>query len=151
MYPLVGSKPEPPLLQDDAPFLVDGHSVEGDVVRPVLKDEQRRVDHRGIVGGNLQFVHGFIEARVCIDVRAKPHAERLHEAADFLPGEMQRTVEAHVLGLPVRADVIAQAIRERADRDKRIDRNGLAERGVLNAGDDGRLLRAGEAHGHRDR
>ena len=66
-------------------------------MRPVFEDEQRPVDHRGIVGGDLQFVDGFIEARVGIHVRAEPHAERLHEAGDVLLGEVQRAVEAHML------------------------------------------------------
>ena len=138
LYPLVGSQPEPPFFQDDAPFLVDLRRIEGDVVRPVFEDEQRPVNHRGIVGGNLQFVDGFIEARVGIHVRAEPHAERLHEGGDVLSGEVQRAVEAHVLdevcepplifvfehrarvdgepelgpglGLLVGADVVAQAI-----------------------------------------
>ena len=88
-------------------------------------------------------------------------------------GKVQRAVEAHMLDevrepalivvfehgtrvddepkfgaglrLLVRADVVAQTIRERADRDQRIDRNGLAERGLLNARRDGRLLRCAPA------
>ena len=80
--------------------------------------------------------------------------------ADVLPGKVQRAVEAHMLDevreaalvfvfehrariddepklgarlrLPVLADVVAEPVRQRADRDQRIDRNGLVERGVQN-------------------
>ena len=97
-----------------------------------------------IAGGDLQLVHGLVEARVRVDVRTETHAERLHEAADVLPGKVQRAVEAHVLdkvrepalvfvfehrprvddepklgaalGLPVLADVIAEPVRQACPR-----------------------------------
>ena len=46
---------------------------------------------------------------------------------------------------PVLADVIAQAVRQRADRDQRIDRNDQVERRVLEVDGRGRLLSAGKA------
>ena len=52
------------------------------------------------------------------------------------------------LGQPVLADVVAEAVRERADRNQRIDRNDLVERGGANRFGDRRrrhLLRAGQA------
>ena len=143
-------------------------------MRPVFEDEQRPVNHRGRIRGDLQFVHGVVEGRVRVHVRAKSHPERLHERGDVAAGEMQCAVEAHMLdevrepelvvvfkhgtrvhdqpelgaGLRqfVRADVVAQAVRERADLDQRIDRNRLAERRRLGGRGEGRLLRAGEAH-----
>ena len=117
-----------------------------------------------------------------VDVRAEPHAERLHERDDVLLGEVQRAVEGHVLDevreaalvvvfehragvdhepqlgarlrLPVRADVVAQTVRQRADRDQRIDRDGLIERGGANGRGDRRrryLLRAREPQRSDDR
>ena len=179
LYSLVSAEPEPPFLEDDAPLLVDLHGIERHVLRPIFEDEQRSVDHGGVAGGNLQLVHGFVKAGMGVDVRAEAHAERLHEAADVLPRKVQCAVEGHVLdevrepalvlilehgagiddepklgtglGLSVLADVIAEPVRERADRNQRIDRNGLAERGRQNVGRDGRLLRAGEASGRHDR
>jgi hypothetical protein len=50
-------------------------------------------------------------------------------------------------GLSVLSDVVAQAIRERADGDERIDWNRLTERGILNTGDGAWLLRARQAYG----
>ena len=181
LYPLVGAEPEPPFFQDDASFLVDRGRIEGDVVRPVLENEQRPVHHRGVVCRYLQLVHGLVETGMGVDVCPEPHAERLHEAGDRLLGEMQRAVEAHMLDevsepalivvfengarvddepkfgaglrLLVRADVVAQAIGERADRDQRIDRHGLAERGLLNVhrGGGPLRLRAGNPDRHRER
>ena len=51
----------------------------------------------GLVGRNLQLVDRLVEAGVGVDVRAEPHAERLHERGDVLPGEVPRAVERHVL------------------------------------------------------
>ena len=52
--------------------------------------------------------------------------------------------------LCVRANVVAQSIGERADRDQRIDRHDLAERVALGARGHRRLLRPDEAHGRHD-
>jgi hypothetical protein len=148
-------------------------------VRPVFEDQQRSVNRCRVVGGNLQFVDGLVESRVRIDVRAEAHSQRLHEAGDLLLGEVERAVEAHVLdemrqsalvfvfedgtrihdeanfgapaGLAVRADVVAKAVRKRADRDERIDGNRLAERRTLNGCDRARLLCVGQGHGGGDR
>ena len=120
----------------------------------------------GLRGRNLQFVDGLVEAGVGVDVRAEPHAERLHERDDVLLREVARAIEGHVLDevrqpalvvvfehragldgeaklgaslrLPVGAHVVAQAIRQRADGDLRIDRNRLVERrGLRGGGRDG--------------
>ena len=121
----------------------------------------------GIVGRNLQLVDGLVEARVGVDVRAEAHADRLHERDDVLLREVARAVERHVLDevrepalivvfedragvddepelgaalrLLVRADVVAQAVRQRADGDPRVDGNGRRQRRVLRAGGDGAL------------
>ena len=164
LYALAGAQPEPPFFQDDAPLLVDLDRIEGHVAREVFEDEQRPVDHRGVARGDLQFVHRFVEAGVCVDVRTETHPERLHEAADVLSWKVPRAVEGHVLhevrepalvvilehgarvddepklcatlGQPVLADVVAEPVRERADRNLRIDRHRLVEPGGLNSGGD---------------
>ena len=157
---LAGAKPEAPLLEDDAALLIDLAGLERDVVREVFEDEQRPVDHGRVVGRNLQFVDRFVKAGVGIDVRAEPHAERLHEGAHGVAGKVPRAVERHVLdevrhaalvfvlehrtgldgepklgarlGLPVLPDVVAESVGERADRDQRVDRHDLVERGGPN-------------------
>ena len=130
----------------------------------------------GLSVGNLQLVDRFVEAGVGVDVRAEPHAERLHEVANGIAGKVLRAVEGHVLdevgqaalvfvlehgpgidrepklgaGLrqPVLADVVAEAIGQCADRDQRIHRHDLVERGGADRFGDRRrchLLRAGQA------
>src|SRR5687767_14603090 len=106
-------------------------------------------------------------------MRAEPHAERLHEVRDLLLRKMLRAVERHVLdemgksalvivfehrtgfddetklGSRLRksilADVIAQAVWQRADGDQLIDRNRQVERRVFKVDGGGRLLGAGKA------
>ena len=176
-YPLAGSEPQPPLLENDAPLFVDLDRVERDVVREVFENGERPIHDRRIAGRDLQLVHRLVEAGVRVHVRAEPHAERLHEAGDLLLRKMLRAVEGHVLDemrepalvfvfehrtclhhepklgarlrQPVLADVVAQAVRKRADGDQRIDRNGLAERRVLKVDGRGRLLGAGKADDRR--
>ena len=158
-YPLAGSEPQPPLFENDAPLLVDLDRVERHVAREVFEDGERPIHDRRIAGRDLQLVHRLVEAGVRVHMRAEPHAERLHEARDLLLRKMLRAVEGHVLDemrqpplvfvfehrtclhhepklgarlrQPVLANVVAQAVRQRANRDQRIDRNGLVERRVL--------------------
>ena len=167
--PRVGAETHPPLLQDDAALLVDLVRVEGHRVRPVLEDQQRPVDDARIVGGNLQLVDRLIEARIGVDVRSEAHPGRLEKRDDFLLREVTRAVEAHVLhevrepalivlfenrscvddepelgpGLRilVGTHVVPHPVGERADRDPRIDGNGLSEWRVVSAGCDGALRR----------
>ena len=100
-------------------------------------------------------------------MRAEAHAGRLQERDDVLLREVARAVEGHVLDevrqpslivvfenrsgvddqpelgaalrLLIPADVVAQAVRQRADGDPRVDGNGRRQRYVLGAGGDGAL------------
>ncbi len=100
-------------------------------------------------------------------MRAEAHAGRLQEGDDVLLREVARAVEAHVLDevrqpplivvfenrsrvddepelgaalrLLILADVVAQAVGERADGDPRVDGNGRGQRRVLGTGRDGAL------------
>ncbi len=154
--PRVGAEAEPPLLEDDAALLVDLVGFEGDVGGPVAEDEEGAIDDRAVVGRNLQQVDRLVEAGVRVDVGAEPHPRRLQERDDLLLREVARAVERHVLdevreaalvvvlehragvdgeaelGAPGRlgvvADVVAQAVRQRADRDPRIDRHRDGQR-----------------------
>ena len=129
------------------------------MLREVFEDGERPIHDRRIAGRDLQLVHRLVEAGVRVHMRAEPHAERLHEVRDLLLRKMQRAVERHVLdemrqpplvfvfehrtclhhepklGARLRqsvlANVVAQAVRQRANRDQRIDRNRLVERRVL--------------------
>jgi hypothetical protein len=146
-------------------------------VREVFEDGERPIHDCRIAGRDLQVVLRLVEAGVRVHVRAEPHAERLHEARDLLLRKMLGAVERHVLDemrqpalvflfehrpclhyepelgarlrKPVLANVIPQAVRQRANRDQRIDRNGLVERRVLEVDGGGRLLGAGKADDRR--
>ena len=176
-YPFTGSEPQPPFLENDPALLVDLGRVERHVARKIFKDGERPIHNRRIAGRDLQLVHSLVEAGVRVHVRAEPHAQRLHEAGDLLLRKMPRAVEGHVLDemrepplifvfeyrtrfddepklgprlrQPVLADVVAQAVRERANRDQRIDWNGLAERRVLKVDGGGRLLGASKTDDRR--
>ena len=131
------------------------------------------VDDGRAVGRNLQLVDRLVEAGVGVDVRAEAHAGRLQERDDVLLGKVARAVEGHVLDevrqpalvvvfehrsgvdhepelgavlrLLVGADVVAHAVRERADRDPRVDGNGGRQGRVVRPGHDGALARGGQA------
>ena len=140
----------------------------------VFKDGERPNPHdRPIAGRDLQLVNRLVEACVRVHVRAEPHAERLHETRDLLLGTSVRAVERHVLDemrqpaavfvfehrtclhhepeagprlrRSVLANVVAQAVWQRANRDQRIDRNRLVERRIFKVDGGGRLLGAGKA------
>ena len=177
--PLLGAEPLTPFLEDDAALLLDLRRVERDVVRPVLERQERAIDDRRILSRDLQLVDRLVEARVRVDVRAEAHAERLHEVDDVEPREVERAVERHVLDEVretalvlflehrarvddqpqlrarlrdlVGADVVAQAVRQPADRDLRIDGDDVLE---LRGGDirrDGVLLGGGGRDRRRQR
>ena len=109
-----------------------------------------------LVGRHLQHVDRLVEARVRVQARPEPHADRLHERHDLLLREVLRAVERHVLDevrqarlvvvfedragvddepelgallrLLVGPDVVLEAVLEGSDRDLRIGRDGRAER-----------------------
>ncbi len=154
----VGAEAEAPLLQHHAALLVDLVGLESDAAGPVLEHEERSIDDVGVVGRDLQLEDGLVEAGVGVDVRAEAHPGRLQERDDVLLGEVLRPVERHVLDdvgqatligvlehrarvddepqlgaslrLGVAADVVAHPVRQRADRDPRVDGNGIGERRV---------------------
>ncbi len=49
------------------------------------------------VGRNLQHVHGLVERRVRIQVRAETRSDRFQVSNDLVPGERLGSVEQHVL------------------------------------------------------
>ena len=141
--------------------------LERDVLRPVFEDEQRAVEHLGVVRRYLQHVHGFVETRERVHAGAEAHADRFHERHDLELRKVLRAVERHVLDemrksalvvifqhgagvydqpqfcavlrSPVAADVVAKAVLELAGADLRIDGHSTAERRGIRR--DGRLLR----------
>ena len=66
-------------------------------MRPVLEDRERLVDDARRVGRDRQDVDGLVEARVGVEVRAEPHADRLQVLDEIVLGEVRRAVERHVL------------------------------------------------------
>ena len=157
--------------------VVDLDRVERDVMCEVFEDGERPIHDRRIAGRDLQLVHRLVEAGMRVHMRAEPHAERLHEARDLLLRKMLRAIERHVLDemrqpplvfvfehrtrlhhepklgprlrQSILANVVAQAVRQRANRDQRIDRNGLVERRVLKVDGGGWLLGTGKADHRR--
>ena len=159
LHPRVRAAAEAPFLADDTALLVDLGRIEREVVRPVFEREECLVDHVGPVGRDLQDVDGLVEAGEGVHARAHPHADGLHELHQLVLREMRRAVKRHVLDevrqpplvlvfehgpglddqaqfgavlrLVVGANVIVEAVGERADGDVRIDGDYLIERGGL--------------------
>ena len=170
LRPLVGAEMHPPFRQDDAALAVDAALIERGALRPVLEDEQRAIEHAGHVGRHPQRVLRVVVAGRRVRVRTDAKTERRQEVDEALLRKVPGALELHVfdevrqpllivvfehrtglddepqLGavrrLAVRAHVIAQAVRQRADDHFRIDRHRLRERiGCDRRG--GRLVLAG--------
>ena len=155
------------------------HRIERDVVRPVLENQERPVERLGSFRRDLQHVDRFVEARARVQIRAEPHAERLDEGHEGVLRKVLRAVECHVLGemgqpllvvlfehgpglddeaqfgallgLLVGADVVAQAVLERALGDLGVDRDRVGERGCLDGARRGRLLGGRQPRRDRER
>jgi hypothetical protein len=154
--PLLGAEARAPFLDHDPTLLLHLGRVERDRMCPVLEDLERRVDDGRLVRRYTQHVHGLIEGRVRVEMRAKPHADPLDEVHELLLLEAARPVERHVLdevrepalviplehragvhgqpqlgallGARVLTDVVAHAVRQPADHELRVDRKSA--RGV---------------------
>ena len=171
LHSRAGAATEPPLFRDHAPLLVDLIRFERHVVRPVLEDQERFVEHLRLVGRHFEHIDGFIEARKGVDARPEPHPDRLQELHRFLLGKMRGAVEGHVLdemrqprlvavfedrsGIDdqpergalfwflVRADVVPQPVGELSRRDLRIDGDLRRHRRGCGPGRKGGLRRRG--------
>ena len=64
---------------------------------PVAEDFERRFENFGIVRGDLQKIHGFIERGIRVQIGAEGAADRLQVVDDLLFCETLGTVESHVL------------------------------------------------------
>ena len=131
-------------------------------MRPVLENLERVVDDLLGVRRYLQHVHGLVETRVRVHVRAETHPDRLHVVDEFLFLEMFRPVERHMLeevrqatlvvvleygtriddepelrpllGLGVVPNHVAETVLQLPGADGRIDREGLIEIWLLGEG-----------------
>ena len=116
-----------------------------------LSASKPRVERAGAIGRHVEHVDRLVEARVGVDVRAEPRADRLEIRDQLARLEVRRAVERHVLehvreaalivGLVDRAGLdrepqhrrgssgralwrmkIGQAVRQRAGADRRVER-----------------------------
>ncbi len=153
---LAGAKVHAPLGKHDAALVIDAALIERGRVRPVVKDEQRSVEHAGNVGRDAERVLRVVVTGLRVGVRAETHAERRQKREDALLWKMLGSLEFHVLvevrdpllvvvfqhgaglddeaqlgamlGPLVRAHVVAQTVRQRADDHFRVDGHLLRER-----------------------
>jgi hypothetical protein len=141
-----GGPPQPPLLDHDAAFLVHLGRIERHPVRPLFEDEQRTIDHRRLVGRNLQRVDRLVVRRAGVHARTEPHAERLQEVADLLLGKVPCPVERHVLD-EVRHAALIVGLEDRAGVDDQ-PKLGSADRLLVGANVVAQpVLEAADSHG----
>ena len=93
---LVGTLAQPPLLKHHAAFALHLVRVQGNRVRPFAEDVEALRDYVG-VGGELQEVHGLIEAGIGVEVRPECGAYRLQVIDDLVARERGGAVEGHML------------------------------------------------------
>ena len=92
-----GAQAAAPFLDDDAAFLVDFGRVERQAAREVGHRRQPLRHDVGLVGRQFEHVHRLVEARVRIDVRSEPRADRLEGRDQLTRLEMRAAVERHML------------------------------------------------------
>ena len=141
------------LLKDDTALLVDLLAFKRDEARPVVENEDARVDEVHVGGRNVgEHVDGLLDAGPGVDILAELHAVVLHVVEQCLAGEVLRAVEGHVLqevgqtllvvffkdgadllrdvevgalgGFLVMTDVVGQSVLQFASSDIRVEGHG---------------------------
>ena len=97
LYPRSGPPPSAPFLDHDPALLVHLLRIEDDALGPVFEDLERRRERLRVVHRHLEHVDRLVEARVCVDVGAELHPDRLEIVDERLLLEVLRSVERHVL------------------------------------------------------
>ena len=178
--PFASTQSIPPLRQHHATLGHHLGGVEQNAGGHIAQEAKALVENARAVGRNGQDVHRFVEARKRIQVGAKAHADRLEILHDVILREGLRAVERHVLNevrepalivvfqngtrvhnqsqlgplfrLGVASDVIANAVGQRTDADRRIGwqprREGKRIGGDGGGGLAGRALRASRTTRH---
>ena len=148
--PFASAESGPPLRQHHATLGHHLGGIEQNARGHVTEKTEALLENACAVGRHRQDVHGLVEAGERIQIGAEAHADRLEVLHDIVLREGLRAVEGHVLdemrkatlvvvfqngtgihdqsqfstllGLCVASDVVANAVRQRADLDRRIDR-----------------------------
>ncbi len=95
-YAGAGPSPESPFFDHHAAFLINFSRLKTNVVGPIFENLKRGLNGFHAVSGHLQHINGFIEARVCVDIRPKSHADGFEIVHDFLLCEILCAIESHV-------------------------------------------------------
>ena len=140
---LAGAQMQSPFRKDDAALAVDAALLECGSLRPILENQQGAIEDARHIGRHPQRVLRVVEVRLGVRVRTDTQAERRQEVDDALLRKVLGALELHVFhevrqptlvvvfqhragldhqpklgaagGLSVRADVVFQAVRQRAD------------------------------------
>ena len=97
LHARAGAEPAAPLLDHDAALLVHFARVQRDAAGKVAQRVEAAPHGTRAVGRHVQHVDGFVVARVGIDVRAEPRADRLQVLHQLARLELGAAVEGHVL------------------------------------------------------
>ena len=108
----------------------DLRRIEYLAVCPVLENRESLVDDARRVGRDRQDVDGLVEARVRVEVRAEPHADRLEILDQVVLREMLRAVERRVLD-EVREAELRRRLEHRAGVDDEAQLGALLRSAVL--------------------
>ena len=115
-YTLVSAAPESPLLTYDAALAFDFLGVVGGVAGPVAENVEALVHELGLIGWNLELVHGLVERRVRVEIGSEPHADALQVVHEVVLREPLGAIERHVL-VEVREPALVVILEHRAGVD----------------------------------
>ena len=92
-----GSHACAPFFVDDSAFLVDFFRIKGQVVGPVVKDQQTGVNYTFAGNGDvIDVIDRFVDGSVGIQVGSKLHSDAFQPFTQGIVGEMGCSVETHV-------------------------------------------------------
>ena len=86
-----------PLTMDYAALLVNLLTIERQVVTPVVKDKQARVDSSLARGYIIYIIHCFLDAGVSVELSSELHADAFQIFNQRAVGEVSCAIEAHML------------------------------------------------------
>ena len=125
-----GAQAAAPLFDHDAALLLDLGGIERQPAGEIGQRGQPVRDDLRLVGRQLEHVDRLVEARIGVDVRPEPRADRFERRDQRSRLEMRAAVERHVLD-EMREPLLVVGFLQRSGLDRQPQGHALLRPGVL--------------------